>query len=266
MNVYYDLLRDFDIEKGDSIYLSSELLKLVFLFKKNGIEFDGNALLDELQNMVGSEGTILIPTFSFDFSNKKYYDILHTKGSTGALGNLALQRKDFRRTQHPMHSFEVWGKDTEYLISMQNKHSFGLDSPFAYCIGHHVKQIILGTDYVHGMTFIHYAEAVCNVPYRFAKSFTGDYVTENGIVEKRTYDYSARKLEIEPEEHFNKMGLILEESGCARKIEIAGLNNYEIDLAKSFPLICDDIIQNRCSNIYDFNIPRDQIFGNNMER
>ena len=78
-----------------------------------------------------------------------------------------------------------------------------MDSPFGYCLGKHVRQIILGTDYVHAMTFIHYAEYVCNVPYRFAKSFTGQYVTREGIEEQRTYDYPARKLEIEPKEIFN---------------------------------------------------------------
>lgn len=68
-----------------------------------------------------------------------------------------------------MHSFEVWGKDQDYLVTLDNRNSFGSDSPFAYCISHHVKQIILGTDYVHAMTFVHYAEVSCNVPYRFAK-------------------------------------------------------------------------------------------------
>lgn len=260
MNEYEKLVSYFDLKKGDSIWLSSELIKLVLTLKKKQIKFDGNKLINAFQDAVGEEGTILIPTFCFDFSNKKHYDILNTKGTTGALGNLALQREDFKRTKHPMHSFMVWGKDKELLTSMENKNSFGLDSPFGYCIRNHVRQVVLGTDYIHAVTFIHYAEVTCNVPYRFAKSFTGEYVNENGETEIRTYDYAARKLEIEPEETFNKMGKILEIEGVSKKLDVDGLECYLVDLARSYPIICKDIIENKCRNIYDFNIPREEIF------
>lgn len=259
--IYKELVDQFDIKKGDKIWLSSDLIQLVLKFRANKIKFDGSALLDAFQEAVGEDGTLLLPTFSFEFSNKKYYDISKTKGITGALGNIAMQREDFRRTQHPMHSFEVWGHDQERLVSMTNRHAFGVDSPFGYCHRDHVKQVILGTDYVHAITFIHYAEVTCNVPYRFAKSFTGIYVNEDGKEEKRTYDYAARKLEVEPIEQFNRIGKIFEGCGISRKIDVEGLECYVIDLAQSYPLICKDIIENKCANIYDFNIPREHIFG-----
>lgn len=258
--IYEELINGLNIHPGDNVWLSSELIQLMLQCRSRKINFNGSLLLDAFQNAIGETGTLLLPTFSFDFSNKGYYDIKNTKGATGALGNIALTRPDFQRTQHPMHSFAVWGRDQEKLASMNNRHSFGLDSPFGYCISNNVKQIILGTDYVHAMTFIHYAEAVCNVPYRFVKSFSGTYVNENGIAEERTYDYTARKLELDPTECFNRIGRILEEQGISTKNEIAGITVYSIDLAKSFPVICDDIIHNSCANIYDFNIPREKIF------
>lgn len=260
MTEYEDVVNTFDLKRGDRIWLSSEIIKLVLVFRKKGIKFDGNELINAFQRKIGEEGTIMIPVFSFDFSNKQKYDILHTKGVTGALGNIAMEREDFMRTAHPMHSFMVWGKDKDVLTSMTNRHSFGIDSPFSYCIEKHVKQVILGTDYVHGMTFIHYAETTCNVPYRFAKSFTGTYIDRDGISEIRTYDYAARRLEISPKECFNKIGLILENYGISHKIDLDGIQSYLIDLAKSYPLICHDIIDNQCSNIYDFNLEREKIF------
>ena len=260
MNVYDEIVSCFNLNKGDSIWLSSEIIKLVLKLKKKKIDFDGNELINSFQNAVGEAGTIIIPTFSFEFSNEKFYDILHTKGTTGVLGNIAMQRQDFRRTQHPMHSFAVWGKDRDLLTAMNNLHSFGMDSPFGYCLSSHVIQIILGTDYVHAMTFVHYAEVTCNVPYRFAKSFTGEYVKTDGTVEIRTYDYAARKLEIQPEEKFNRIGIVLEEMGISKKIDIDGLICYDINLARSYPVICKDILENNCGNIYDFNIPREEIF------
>lgn len=261
MNVYDEIVSCFDLKKGDRIWLSTEIIKLALKFKKKELIFDGNELINTFQNAVGENGTIMIPTFSFKFSNEKRYDISNTRGTTGALGNIAMQRTDFSRTQHPMHSFEVWGRDKERLASMNNLHSFGIDSPFGYCLRNHVRQIILGTDYVHAMTFVHYAEVTCNVPYRFAKSFTGEYITAEGISEIRTYDYAARKLEIEPEERFNRIGVILEENGISKKLNIDGVECYNIDLAKSYPLICKDILENNCGNIYDFNISREEVFA-----
>lgn len=260
MTEYAEIVSRFGLKKGESIWVSSELIRLMLFFKKKGIDFDGNELIDAFQEAVGEEGTIIIPTFSFEFSNNKFYDIRNTKGTTGVLGNIAQQRTDFKRTQHPMHSFMVWGKDKDWLVSMQNKNSFGVDSPFGYCLSNRVKQVILGTDYVHAMTFVHYAEYTCNVPYRFAKLFTGTYITEAGDVEERTYDYAARRLEIEPRETFNKMGLILEENCVSKKIDVMGLECYYIDLASSYPLICKDILDNQCASIYDFNIDRKDIF------
>ena len=229
---YMSFVEQLNIKQGDKIMLSSELIKLVLLYKKSGIKFDGSILLDTFQEAVGVDGTILIPTFSFDFNNKGIYDVVNTKGTTGVLGNIALQRGDFVRTQHPMHSFAVWGKDKDTLVGMTNRNSFGTDSPFV----------------------------VCNVPYRFSKSFTGKYIDAKGQVEERIYDYAARKLEIEPKEVFNKMGSILEKKGVSKVILIDGIKCYDIDLASSFPIICEDIINNQCRNIYDFNIERERIF------
>lgn len=260
VNAYDELVDRFELQSGDSIWVSSELIGLVFAMKKHGVKFDGNELIDAFQRKVGEEGTILIPTFTYEFSNEGFYDIKNSKSVVGELGNIALSRDDFKRTRHPMHSFAVWGKDQDLLVEMNNLHSFGVDSPFAYCVSHHVKQVMMGVDYIHGMTFVHYAETVCDVPYRFLKRFSGVYVDENGVKENRVCDFAARKLEIHPEEISNLIGKILEEKGISHCIDYEGIENYVIKLDESFPVLCDDIINNQCKNIYEFSIPREEVF------
>ncbi len=260
---YQKIVDAFKLSKGDSVWISSELIKLALASKKYISNFDGNRLIDAFQNAVGSEGTILIPTFSFEFSNKHRYDIKNTRCVTGALGNLALKRDDFSRTRHPMHSFAVWGKDRDYLASLENTHSFGCDSPFSYCISGNVKQIMLGTDYVHAFTFVHYAETCCAVPYRFNKKFTGEYINGNGECELKTFDYYARDLNINPQERFNRIGKVLEALKLSEKITVENIDSYLVDLKKSFMVICKDITENDCSNIYDFAIPRNEVFHKN---
>ena len=71
MSSIVDYIDCFSINKGDRIWLSSELLKIALAFKKNGIDFDGGKLIDVVQEKIGEEGSLLIPTFSFEFSNNK---------------------------------------------------------------------------------------------------------------------------------------------------------------------------------------------------
>lgn len=258
---YIDIVAQFDLKKGDRVWLSSEILGLAMIFRKNKERFDQNALIDAFIDAIGEEGTLLIPTFNFDFSNHGHYDYVNSKGTTGALGNTALKRDDFKRTTHPLHSFAVWGDDRDYLAAMENNNSFGSDSPFGYCIQRHVKQVILGTDYLHALTFMHYAEATCNVPYRYMKTFKGTYTTEDGVAHERSYIYPVRQLEIRPEECSNKIGAIFEQKGVSKKTEIENIVSYKIDdLAAAYLILCDDIINNQCRNIYNFNIDREQIF------
>ena len=260
MRFYKELIECLEIKQGDRIWLSSEIIKLVLLCRKLKVEFDASKLLDCFQSAVGEEGTLLLPTFSFVFSNAGKYDYTHSKGTTGILGNIALKRNDFVRTKHPMHSFAVWGKDQEKLCMMENKHSFGMDSPFAYCKDNNVKQVMLGTDYVHAMTFIHYVETACAVPYRFAKSFTGIYVDCDGTETERTYDYEARRLDVGTTERFNRIGEILEEKDIAQVKDYCGVVSRVVLLGDSYDLICEDILYNQCRNIYDFEVSREKLF------
>lgn len=254
------------IKPGDRVYLSSDILALAWTAKKNEESFDVDELIQSFQERLTEEGTLLIPTFHFDFSNKGVYDYQKTPSSTGALGNAALKREDFRRTTHPMHSFCVWGKDQGELCAMQNLNSFGSDSPFAYMREKNVIQVMLGTDYQRSMTFVHYVENMAKVPYRFYKEFTGTYVDENGAESTRTYQYPARYLELDTVEQFNRIGKKLEELGKAKDYDINGISIKKALLGESYPIIYEDAKNNMCRNLYDFNRDRESIWSGQWQQ
>lgn len=257
---YQEIAAAVGIRRGDRVYLSSDVLALAWTAKQHGEHFSADALIDSFQKQITEEGTLLIPTFHFDFSNQGSYDYRNTPCTAGALGNAALQRADFKRTAHPMHSFCVWGRDQKMLCAMHNSNSFGCDSPFAYMHHNHVIQIMLGTDYQRSMTFVHYVEAMADVPYRFLKSFTGTYIDENGTASIRTYEYPARNLSLGSTEQFNRIGQRLEEAGIAQRFVINGISIQKVDLTESYPLIYHDAAYNRCRNLYDFTTDRAQIW------
>lgn len=259
--VYKDIVQQFNLSVGDRIWLSSDVTKLAFVVQaETGKRFDAGLLLQCFMEAVGTEGTLMLPTFNYEFSNKGKYDYLNSRGTTGALGNVALKKCGFRRTKYPIHSFAVWGKEAELLCEMNNLNSFGEDSPFGYCEKNNVIQLMLGTDWT-SMTFVHYVEARCKVPYRFTKKFTGVYILPDGTEEKRSYDYEARYLDIGTTECFDKIWKILEENRITKKYTYKKIiDSYTVELGKSFSLISKDILENQCRNLYDFNVDREKLF------
>ena len=67
------LLNKFKINKGDKILLSADILRLLLKSKKNEINFDPNNLIDILKEKIGKNGTLLIPTFNWDFFKGKFF-------------------------------------------------------------------------------------------------------------------------------------------------------------------------------------------------
>ena len=176
---YKDIFSKIDLKRGDVVQVGSDILRLICVCRENHESFDPNLFIDSLLERIGPHGTVLFPTFSFGFCQGETFDYHQTPSHAGGLSRIALERKDFRRTKHPIHSFAVWGRDQTHVCSLDNKSSFGPDSPFGYLYDRHAKLLAIGVDYKLTFPFVHYVEESVGVPYRFLKTFTGRYVDEN---------------------------------------------------------------------------------------
>ena len=105
------LLNKLKIKKGDKVLVTSNILRILLKFKKKEINFNPNILIDTLKKKIGKNGTLLIPTYNWDFCRGKTFDYNKTPSQSGALGNIALKRKDFMRSFNPIYSLAVTGKD-----------------------------------------------------------------------------------------------------------------------------------------------------------
>lgn len=249
---YLDYAKMLELERGSIVYLSSDVMQLIAGERQNGIKFDGDLFVESFINEIGEEGTLCIPTFNFEFCDKGYYDIRKSKSMTGALGNVALRHPSFKRTAHPMHSFAVSGREQKFLCTLNNMDSFDEESPFHFFYKAGAVQIIVGTDYQRAMTFVHYVENCCKVPYRYYKNFTGVYKGYDDVLENRTIRYYVRNLGINPIEKFNRIGSVLEKEKISKKIVINEIPFLIINLAASFEIIRDNICRSHCSLLYDF--------------
>ncbi len=244
-----DIPKYFGLERGDSVWLSSDAKRLLYSCIEHGDDKDMNVLIDGIIDVIGDEGTLLIPTFNWDFCKGKAFDRAKTPCSTGIIGKAALKREDFIRTRHPIYSFAVRGKDAKLLADMTNKSSFGADSPFAYCRDHNTKNVFIDVECQHSFTLVHFAEEMCGVTYRYLKDFTADYIDYDGSCEQRTYSMNVRDLDkdifvtIYPfEEEFTAIG-------AARRYKVNEIDMKTIEMGRVYDIICRDIKENRSRKI-----------------
>jgi len=191
-----NLLDLIQLNKGDKILLSSDILKILVKFKKNKQNIDPNIIINFFIKKIGNEGTLLVPTYNWDFCRGVEFDYNKTKSSSGSLGNICLGRNDFKRSKNPIYSFAVFGKDQKKICELDHKSCFGLDSPFGYLIQNEGKNIFLNINYKDAFTFSHVAEEVVGVEYRYFKKFKGIYCNEHQEKKLETYEMYVRKQDL----------------------------------------------------------------------
>ncbi len=152
-----------DLKKEDFLLFTGNLMQLL-----QGIDGDNRKKLDFLLDCIKNNvDTLAIHTFNWDFCRGMAYDILKSKSQTGALGNIALKRSDFRRTKHPIYSFAVVEKFQNELVALQNKGAFDSNSPFNFMYKNNAKMIIVNLSLQDSFTFVHYVEECLKVDLSF---------------------------------------------------------------------------------------------------
>ena len=180
------ILYKLGIKEKDKLLVSSNILNLV-LSKKNKI--NPEQIIDILKKIVTPNGTLMFPTYNWEFCKKKKFNYKKTKSLTGALSNLSLKKKEFSRSINPIYSFTSYGKDKKLISNLKHKNCFGLDSPFGYLIKNKGKHLFINLDYKKAFTLAHVAEEKAKVDYRFNKKFKGIYIDKKNNKKKKNIYY-----------------------------------------------------------------------------
>ena len=243
------------LNKGDRVYVTSDVKGLLYTIMHHDDETDLNILIDGIIDIIGEEGTLVFPTFNWSFCGGTPFDYHKTPAKTGSLCKTALERNDFRRTKHPIYSFAVWGKDTDDLCALDNKSSFGNDSPFAYMVEKGYRNLFIDKELEHSFVFVHYAEqSVGNLHdnYRYLKDFTGEYTDGNGETSVRTYDMNVRALDKDVTNVIYAFEDEFIEKGIMERFYINDLEFKIIELRDSHPILQEDVRHNRSRRICSY--------------
>ena len=250
---YCDIINHLDVFQGDILYVTSDITSLAWSCIENGEVFNPDLFIDSIVNKVGPEGTVLFPTFNWDFSSYgKTFDYKNTPSQVGALTNVALKRRDFKRTQHPINSFAVWGNDQEYLCGLSNIGAYAADSPFGYFYEKKAKNLFIALD-LFGISFIHHVEEMEGNPVcRFHKEFQAGYIDSNGVESIRTYSAYVRRTELCIDYNLYKMNEPFLEAEAIIIRQINGIEYRLIDLFKAYPVIANEIKNNKGKRLWTY--------------
>lgn len=260
LNELQDAIGSTGISRGDRVYVASDVTGFLFrgvrlcgVRTKEGQDALLKGLLDLLKALTGPEGTILIPMYSWDFCRGIPFDIRSTPSQVGSLGNFALKEDpDFVRTAHPIYSFLVTGQDRELLTAMDNRDSWGKDSPFGWLHANHGKMLLFDVNSSECNTFEHYVEQCIGVPWRYHKAFRGGYTDCEGVHTERTCRMYVRDLSIVMESVPENDTMYLQR-GLMREADYQGIRLKSLLLSESFPVVADALLNHNAENIYRFS-------------
>jgi len=227
-------LQNIGIEKGDIILVHLDATPAL-----KGCNF--NSWADALEllkkcflNVLGPTGTLIVPTFNFDFCKGKAYCDKNTTSQTGMFSNYILYDNKSYRSFHPILSFAAVGPDAKNICDNISKSSFGKGSVF-HKIHQLNSKIVFFNIGFRVCTFIHYVEQSLGVNYRFLKYFKGK-VKKDNVEWEDSFDFYVRYLDRKVIPYFGRLEDYLESTGRMNKVLLC--EKYTISLTKT-----DDIYQ-----------------------
>ena len=227
-------LKEAGVEQGDIILVhsdSSAVREFTGLMWGDALRL----LKESFLRVLGENGTLIVPTFNWDFCKGKPYSHEKTRSQVGMFTNNVLFDERSIRSFHPIYPFAAIGPAAMDLFTDISKSSFGEDSVFHRLHQINAKIVFFNISF-ESCTFIHYVEQQKGISYRFLKQFTGKV----SIGEKEytdTFDFYARYLDRDIHPYFNRLFKDLLSTNNIREVKL--INKYPILLSK-----CDVIYQN----------------------
>lgn len=211
-------LRGAGINNGDAVFVHSRVSAFgkLLISDKN---FLMQSLIDSVKDAVGSDGAIIMPTFSYSFDRNEAFDANNTQSTVGALTEFFRKQDDVVRTSHPNHSVAIWGSN-KYDLSNIGKGTFDENSIFGKLHKLDGKIVFFGAPF-QSCTFIHYIEQMHKVPYRYMKKFRGKVIINGNEHDEEISFYNKYSVFFSS---FSRLEKHLLEKGIMKNVKVGAGN------------------------------------------
>jgi aminoglycoside N3'-acetyltransferase len=207
-----------------------------------------NSLFYEcLKIQVGKTGNVIVPTYSYTFGKSKpndlaIYDPETTPAEIGPFPEFFRKQQGVNRSLDPMMSVSGFGPDIKDLFCNLPPTSYGEDSLYERLTKINAKCCSIGLG-PNWMPFIHHADYICKVPFRYDKLFIGKIKTENRIQET-SWLYTVPLLHTASRSTGHLAGKLATEAQIWNYAELGRARVYVADYRKFFDFTVNLIKQN----------------------
>lgn len=174
-------LKNIGISAGDLLVVHSSFKSLGY------VEGGAECVIAALKDVLGAEGTLVFPTFTYSTSYAdSYFSNVETPSCVGYLSEYFRKTEGVIRTNHPTHSVAIWGKLREELhagVELDDT-PMGIHSPYRKFAKYGGKILMLGCSLAHN-SFMHAMEEVVDAPYALRDHQEYTMVDEQGNVTRR---------------------------------------------------------------------------------
>jgi aminoglycoside 3-N-acetyltransferase len=158
---FTELLKDVGFTPGATVLVHSSMDEI----SRRIPSMTSPRVIHLLQELVGSEGTIVMPTFPFSGKQLHYvqkgqkFDVLRTPSQVGLITEVFRRMPGVVRSLHPTHPFAAWGPHAEDLLRTHHLGgAFGEKSPIFRLQDYDGLVVGLGTGLRDSFTILHVAE------------------------------------------------------------------------------------------------------------
>ena len=205
-----EALQTLGLGPGHIIFVHSSLSSIGY------VEGGADAVVDAFLDVLGSTGTLVVPTFTFSHGGKldPVFDPIRDASEMGRITEVTRTRPGARRSRHLLHSVAALGPHAEEITAVHGPSAWAADGPFwkLYELDAHI--LMLGVPYLR-CTFFHVIEQLVQVRYRQWRQVDAWVQEPNGRKQPLpALAYSPRPGFVGND--FNKFGAMLEERGLAQ--------------------------------------------------
>ena len=169
-----DTLRHLGADECDVLYIHTGMQ-----FGLPNLQLGRSVVLETMAEILYSLGvsTLIMPSYTFSFCGGQVFDREKSASSMGALNEYVRTRHHWMRSCDPLMSNILFGQERGLLTEI-GKNSVGLGSTFDLLssLKAKVKFLFLGPRIHDCFTYMHYLEAIKQVPYRYDFTFNGSII------------------------------------------------------------------------------------------
>lgn len=215
-------LRSLGLARGDQVMVHSDLRRFGVVRDEAGrlaLALPPAQLYEALREVLGDEGTVVVPTFSYSWTRGEAYNPDTSPSFEGSFSDYVRRLPGAKRSPHPLMSVAALGPAAGALLDGVDETSFDEGSPFGRMHRADTKHLTVG---VSVCSFSDYVQWACRVPYRYAKRFRG-WVEVDGTRREEVCEHCVRYLDqgVDATPIFDVLDG--DPSGRLRRTEVAGV-------------------------------------------